>query len=36
MATKFMTPGVYIEEKDAFPGSVVPVETSVPAFIGYS
>ena len=36
MATKFMTPGVYIEEKDAFPGSVVPVETSVPAFIGYT
>lgn len=31
-----MTPGVYIEEKDAFPGSVVAVETAVPAFIGYT
>lgn len=36
MATKFMTPGVYIEEKNAFPGSVVEVETAVPAFIGYT
>ena len=31
-----MTPGVYIEEKNAFPGSVVEVETAVPAFIGYT
>ncbi|MEM9584981.1 MAG: phage tail sheath C-terminal domain-containing protein [Pseudomonadota bacterium] len=30
------TPGVYIEEKPAFPGSVVQVATSVPAFIGYT
>ncbi len=36
MAQTFKTPGVYIEEKDAFPSSVVPVETSVPAFIGYT
>jgi hypothetical protein len=36
MATKFMTPGVYIEEKDGFPGSVVAVETAIPAFIGYT
>ncbi len=36
MATKFMAPGVYIEEKDAFPGSVVEVATAVPAFIGYT
>ena len=36
MATKLMTPGVYIEEKDAFPGSVVEVETAIPAFIGYT
>ena len=31
-----MTPGVYIEEKDSFPGSIVAVETAVPAFIGYT
>lgn len=36
MATKLMTPGVYIVEKDSFPGSVVAVETAVPAFIGYT
>ncbi len=30
------TPGVYIVEKDAFPGSVVEVATAVPAFIGYT
>lgn len=31
-----MTPGVYIEEKNAFPSSAVAVETAVPAFIGYT
>ncbi|WPQ60896.1 phage tail sheath C-terminal domain-containing protein [Chitinophaga sancti] len=31
-----MTPGVYIEEKNAFPSSVVAVETAVPVFIGYT
>jgi phage tail sheath protein FI len=31
-----MTPGVYIEEKNAFPGSVVAVDTAVPVFIGYT
>ena len=31
-----MTPGVYIEEKPAFPGSAVAVETAVPVFIGYT
>lgn len=36
MAQKLMTPGVYIEEKNAFPGSVVEVETAIPAFIGYT
>jgi phage tail sheath protein FI len=36
MATKLKTPGVYIEEKNAFPGSVVEVETAIPAFIGYT
>lgn len=36
MASTYKTPGVYIEEKDAFPGSIVAVETAVPAFIGYT
>lgn len=36
MAKKMKTPGVYISEKSAFPNSVVPVSTSVPAFIGYT
>ncbi len=30
------TPGVYIVEKNAFPNSVVEIETAVPAFIGYT
>lgn len=30
------TPGVYITELDAFPPSVVGVQTAVPAFIGYT
>lgn len=30
------TPGVYIDEVNAFPNSVVPVATAVPAFIGYT
>lgn len=29
-------PGVYIQEKDAFPSSVVGVPTAVPAFVGYT
>lgn len=33
---KLMTPGVYIEEKNAFPSSAIAVETAVPAFIGYT
>lgn len=36
MATTLMTPGVYIEEKNAFPGSAVAVATAVPVFIGYT
>ena len=32
----YQTPGVYIEEISAFPNSVVPVPTAVPAFIGYT
>lgn len=31
-----MTPGVYIEEKNAFPSSAVAVETAIPVFIGYT
>ncbi len=30
------TPGVYIAEINAFPNSVVPIATAVPAFIGYT
>lgn len=36
MTTTFATPGVYIDEINAFPNSVVPVATAVPAFIGYT
>jgi len=36
MASSYMTPGVYIEEKNAFPGSAVAVATAVPVFIGYT
>lgn len=36
MAKLYKTPGVYIEEKSAFPNSVVTVATAVPAFIGYT
>lgn len=36
MAGAFKTPGVYINEKNAFPNSVVEVATAVPAFIGYT
>jgi phage tail sheath protein FI len=30
------SPGVYIDELNAFPNSVVLVATAVPAFIGYT
>ena len=30
------SPGVYISELNAFPNSVVPVATAVPAFVGYT
>jgi phage tail sheath protein FI len=33
---QYKTPGVYVEELDAFPPSIVGVETAVPAFIGYT
>lgn len=36
MAKFIKIPGVYIEEQNAFPNSVVPVATAVPAFIGYT
>ena len=36
MATTLATPGVYINEINGFPNSVVPVATAVPAFIGYT
>ncbi len=32
----YKTPGVYVEEIASFPASVVPVETAIPAFVGYS
>lgn len=36
LASNIKTPGVYIDEINAFPNSVVPVATAVPAFIGYT
>lgn len=33
---RLATPGVYLEEKNAFTSSVVAVPTAVPAFIGYT
>lgn len=36
MATAYRTPGVYIEEIPKFPPSIAPVETAIPAFIGYT
>lgn len=32
----YKTPGVYVEEITTFPPSVVPVETAIPAFVGYT
>ena len=32
----YKTPGVYTEEISSLPPSVVPVETAIPAFIGYT
>ena len=34
--SNFKTPGVYINELNAFPNSVVAVPTAVPAFVGYT
>jgi phage tail sheath protein FI len=36
MATAYKTPGVYVEEIPKFPPSVAPVQTAIPAFIGYT
>jgi phage tail sheath protein FI len=36
MALQYSTPGVYIQELDAFPHSIVAVPTAIPAFIGYT
>ncbi|MFZ6010895.1 MAG: phage tail sheath family protein [Bacteroidota bacterium] len=36
MITNLATPGVYIDEVNAFPNSVVQVATAIPAFIGYT
>lgn len=35
-ASQKQTPGVYIQEENAFPNSVVEVQTAIPAFIGYT
>lgn len=36
MPTSYKTPGVYIEEIPKLPPSIAPVDTAVPAFIGYT
>ena len=36
LPTTLKTPGVYIDEKNAFPNSIVAVETAIPAFFGYT
>ncbi|NTW49340.1 MAG: phage tail protein [Chlorobiales bacterium] len=36
MPALYKTPGVYVEEIPKFPPSIAPVETAIPAFIGYT
>ncbi len=36
MAQTLATPGVYIEERNAFPNSVAAIPTAIPAFVGYT
>ena len=36
MPSSYKTPGVFVEEVSKFPPSVAPVETAIPAFIGYT
>lgn len=36
MTQQYNTPGVYINELNAFPNSITPVATAIPAFVGYT
>ncbi len=36
MISSIKTPGVYVDEIDAFPPSIAQVKTAIPAFIGYT
>lgn len=36
MPSLYKTPGVYVEEITKFPPSIAPVETAIPAFIGFT
>lgn len=36
LESNIKSPGVYINEINAFPNSIIPVPTAVPAFIGYT
>lgn len=36
MAKIYNTPGVYIQEKNAFPNSIIPVPSAVPCFLGFT
>jgi phage tail sheath protein FI len=36
MTQQYKTPGVYINEVNAFPTSITPVATAIPAFVGYT
>src|SRR5574337_402428 len=36
MAVEYKSPGVFVEEITRFPPSIAPVETAIPAFIGYT
>ena len=36
MASTPLKPGIYMEERGAFPGSAFAVETAIPGFIGYT
>ena len=36
MAKEYLTPGIYVEEISKFPPAITPVETAIPAFIGYT
>ncbi len=36
MASSYQTPGVYIQELNSFPASVIAAPTAIPVFIGYT